>query len=99
MPASMAAGRCCVSSGASGLGLRFVEGVRKERAPKTAAQGCLATDNSSAWRMDRQVPLVVPEENADALLDTPRGIIANPNSSTAQLVVALQPLHDLFKIK
>jgi aspartate-semialdehyde dehydrogenase len=56
-------------------------------------------DNSSAWRMDRQVPLVVPEVNADALNDMPRGIVANPNCSTAQLVVALKPLHDLFKIK
>ena len=49
--------------------------------------------------MDRQVPLVVPEVNADALNDIPKGIIANPNCSTAQLVVALKPLHDLFTIK
>ncbi len=73
--------------------------IAKEWAPKIAAQGCLVIDNSSAWRMDRQVPLVVPEVNPDALNDIPKGIIANPNCSTAQLVVALKPLHDLFKIK
>ena len=73
--------------------------IAKEWAPKIAAQGCLVIDNSSAWRMDRQVPLVVPEGNPDALTDIPKGIIANPNCSTAQLVVALKPLHDLFKIK
>ena len=72
--------------------------IAKEWAPKIAAQGCLVIDNSSAWRMDRQVPLVVPEVNADALNDIPKGIIANPNCSTAQLVVALKPLHDLFTI-
>ncbi|HEY0568841.1 MAG TPA: aspartate-semialdehyde dehydrogenase [Xanthobacteraceae bacterium] len=71
----------------------------KEWAPKIAAQGCLVIDNSSAWRMDRQVPLVVPEVNPEALNDIPKGIIANPNCSTAQLVVALKPLHDLFTIK
>jgi aspartate-semialdehyde dehydrogenase len=73
--------------------------IAKEWAPKIAAQGCLVIDNSSAWRMDRQVPLVVPEVNADALNNIPKGIIANPNCSTAQLVVALKPLHDLFTIK
>jgi len=73
--------------------------IAKEWAPKIAAQGCLVIDNSSAWRMDRQVPLVVPEVNADALNDIPKGIIANPNCSTAQLVVALKPLHDLYTIK
>jgi aspartate-semialdehyde dehydrogenase len=73
--------------------------IAREWAPKIAAQGCIVIDNSSAWRMDRQVPLVVPEVNADALNDMPRGIVANPNCSTAQLVVALKPLHDLFKIK
>src|ERR1700759_3801052 len=73
--------------------------IAKEWAPKIAAQGCMVIDNSSAWRMDRQVPLVVPEVNADALNDIPRGIIANPNCSTAQLVVALKPLHNLFRIK
>ena len=73
--------------------------IAKEWAPKIAAQGCIVIDNSSAWRLDRQVPLVVPEVNADALNDIPKGIIANPNCSTAQLVVALKPLHDLFTIK
>src|ERR1700710_1173619 len=73
--------------------------ISKEWAPKIAAQGCLVIDNSSAWRMDRQVPLVVPEVNPGALDDIPKGIIANPNCSTAQLVLALKPLHDLFTIK
>src|SRR5690348_15739019 len=73
--------------------------IAKEWAPKIAAQGPIVIDNSSAWRMDRQVPLVVPEVNADALNNIPKGIIANPNCSTAQLVVALKPLHDLFTIK
>ena len=73
--------------------------IAKQWAPKIAGQGCMVIDNSSAWRMDRQVPLVVPEVNADALNDIPKGIIANPNCSTAQLVVALKPLHDLFTIK
>jgi aspartate-semialdehyde dehydrogenase len=73
--------------------------VAKEWAPKIAAQGCLVIDNSSAWRMDREVPLVVPEVNADALNGIKKGIVANPNCSTAQLVVALKPLHDLAKIK
>jgi aspartate-semialdehyde dehydrogenase len=73
--------------------------IAKAWAPKIAAQGCVVIDNSSAWRMDRQVPLVVPEVNADALADIPRGIIANPNCSTAQLVVALKPLHDAFVIR
>jgi aspartate-semialdehyde dehydrogenase len=73
--------------------------IAKEWAPRIAAQGCVVIDNSSAWRMDRQVPLVVPEVNPEALNDIPKGIIANPNCSTAQLVVALKPLHDLFTIK
>ena len=73
--------------------------IAKQWAPKIAAQGPLVIDNSSAWRMDRQVPLVVPEVNADALNDIKKGIVANPNCSTAQLVVALKPLHDLATIK
>src|SRR5262249_6009242 len=73
--------------------------VSKEWSPKIAAAGCLVIDNSSAWRMDRDVPLVVPEVNADALSDIKKNIIANPNCSTAQLVVALKPLHDQAKIK
>jgi aspartate-semialdehyde dehydrogenase len=73
--------------------------VAKQWAPKIAAAGCVVIDNSSAFRMDRQVPLVVPEVNAEALSDMPKGIVANPNCSTAQLVVALKPLHDLATIK
>jgi len=74
--------------------------VAKEWAPKIAAQGAVVIDNSSAWRMDREVPLIVPEVNAAALDGgLKRGIIANPNCSTAQLVVALKPLHDEAKIK
>jgi aspartate-semialdehyde dehydrogenase len=71
----------------------------KEWAPKVAAQGAIVIDNSSQWRMDPDVPLVVPEVNPDALAGyTKKGIIANPNCSTAQLVVALKPLHDRAKI-
>ncbi len=74
--------------------------VSKEWSPKIAAAGAIVIDNSSAWRMDRDVPLVVPEVNAQALADGfKKGIIANPNCSTAQLVVALKPLHDAAKIK
>src|ERR1700754_2655919 len=69
--------------------------VSKEWSPKIAAQGAVVIDNSSAWRMDPDVPLIVPEVNADAAAGyTKKGIIANPNCSTAQLVVALKPLHD-----
>src|SRR3981081_16283 len=74
--------------------------VSKEWSPKIAAQGAVVIDNSSACRMDPDVPLVVPEVNADALSGfTKKNIIANPNCSTAQLVVALKPLHDRAKIK
>ena len=73
--------------------------IAREWAPKIAQTGCIVIDNSSAWRMDRAVPLVVPEVNADALEGIKKGIIANPNCSTAQLVVALKPLHDIAKIK
>ncbi|MDE3115224.1 MAG: aspartate-semialdehyde dehydrogenase [Pseudomonadota bacterium] len=74
--------------------------VSKAWSPKIAEAGCMVIDNSSQWRMDRQVPLIVPEVNAAALEQgIPKGIIANPNCSTAQLVVALKPLHDLAKIK
>ena len=72
----------------------------KEWSPKIAAQGAIVIDNSSAFRYDSDVPLIVPEVNADAVVGfTKRGIIANPNCSTAQLVVALKPLHDFAKIK
>jgi aspartate-semialdehyde dehydrogenase len=74
--------------------------VSKEWSPKIAAKGAVVIDNSSFWRMDPDVPLVVPEVNADACAEfRKKGIIANPNCSTAQLVVALKPLHDLAKIK
>jgi aspartate-semialdehyde dehydrogenase len=74
--------------------------VSKEWSPKIAAAGAVVIDNSSVWRMDPDVPLVVPEVNADALAGfRKKGIIANPNCSTAQLVVALKPLHDEATIK
>jgi aspartate-semialdehyde dehydrogenase len=74
--------------------------VSKEWSPKIAAKGAVVIDNSSAWRMDPDVPLIVPEVNADAVAGfTKKNIIANPNCSTAQLVVALKPLHDFAKIK
>ena len=73
--------------------------VAKEWAPKIAAAGALVIDNSSCWRMDRGVPLIVPEVNAGVLEDgIPKGIVANPNCSTAGVVVALKPLHDEAKI-
>jgi aspartate-semialdehyde dehydrogenase len=73
--------------------------VSKTWSPKIAAAGALVIDNSSQWRMDRDVPLVVPEVNADALNNIKKGIVANPNCSTAQLVVALKPLHDEATIR
>ncbi|MBX6425891.1 MAG: aspartate-semialdehyde dehydrogenase [Variibacter sp.] len=74
--------------------------VSKEWAPKIAAAGAVVIDNSSAWRYDADVPLVVPEVNADAAAGfRKKNIIANPNCSTAQLVVALKPLHDYATIK
>ena len=82
---------CLMSAGGS---------VSKEWSPKIAAAGAVVIDNSSAWRMDPDVPLIVPEVNADAVAGfTKKNIIANPNCSTAQLVVALKPLHDKAKIK
>src|SRR6476659_3874703 len=74
--------------------------VSKEWSPRIAAAGCVVIDNSSAWRMDPDVPLIVPEVNAAAVAGfTKKNIIANPNCSTAQLVVALKPLHDAATIK
>src|SRR6202789_1000740 len=74
--------------------------VSKEWSPRIAAHGAVVIDNSSCWRMDPDVPLSVPEVNADAVAGfRKKGIIANPNCSTAQLVVALKPLHDKAKIK
>jgi aspartate-semialdehyde dehydrogenase len=82
---------CLMSAGGS---------VSKEWSPKIAAQGAIVIDNSSAWRYDSDVPLIVPEVNADAVAGfSKKNIIANPNCSTAQLVVALKPLHDKAKIK
>ena len=66
---------------------------------ESAAKHCLVIDNSSFFRMDPDVPLVVPQVNSDDLNDVKKNIIANPNCSTAQLVIALKPLHDLFVIK
>ncbi len=69
-------------------------------APKAASQGCVVIDNSSLYRMEPDVPLIVPEVNPEAIDGyTQRNIIANPNCSTAQMVVALKPLHDAFGIK
>jgi aspartate-semialdehyde dehydrogenase len=73
--------------------------VSRECSPMAAKAGAIVIDNSSAWRMDPDVPLVVPEVNADALKKIPKGIIANPNCSTIQMVVALKPLHDLARIR
>jgi aspartate-semialdehyde dehydrogenase len=74
-------------------------GVSRELAPQAAARGAVVIDNSSAWRMDPECPLVVPEVNPEAAKDRPKGIIANPNCSTIQLVVALKPIHDLSPIQ
>ena len=76
----------------------------KAFAPKAAATGCVVIDNSSAFRMDEDVPLIVPEVNPETIdgcliKNNGRNIIANPNCSTAQLVVALKPLHDAFSVK
>jgi len=74
--------------------------VSKEWSPKIGAKGCIVIDNSSCWRYDQDVPLVVPEVNADAVSGyAKKNIIANPNCSTAQLVVVLKPLHDAATIK
>ncbi len=86
---------CLMSAGSS---------VSKEWSPKIGATGCIVIDNSSCWRYDQEVPLIVPEVNAHVLLEyfarnNRRNIIANPNCSTAQLVVVLKPLHDVAKIK
>ncbi len=73
--------------------------ISREYSPIAAKAGAIVVDNSSAWRMDPEVPLVVPEVNAHALAHIPKGIVANPNCSTIQMVVALKPLHDLARIK
>ena len=82
---------CLMSAGGS---------VSKEYSEKIGAQGCVVIDNSSAFRMDPDVPLIVPEVNADAIdAFRNKNVIANPNCSTAQLVVALKPLHDAARIR
>ena len=70
----------------------------REWAPQAAESGCVVIDNSSAWRMDPEVPLVVPEVNPDAI-KRHKGIIANPNCSTIQMVVVLKPIHDAARVK
>ncbi|MFW6050224.1 MAG: aspartate-semialdehyde dehydrogenase [Myxococcota bacterium] len=74
-------------------------GTSREWAPVAASRGCLVVDNSSAWRMDPEVPLVVPEVNPDDAANRPKGIIANPNCSTIQMVVALKPIHDEARLR
>src|SRR4051795_1562211 len=73
--------------------------VSKEYSPIAAKAGAIVIDNSSAWRMDPDCPLVVPEVNWAAAGERPKGIIANPNCGTIQLVVALKPLHDAARVK
>ncbi len=73
--------------------------VSAVHAPRAAAAGCLVIDNTSEFRMEHDVPLVVPEVNPEALGRIRRGIVANPNCSTIQMVVALKPLHDRFRVK
>ncbi|GHF40626.1 aspartate-semialdehyde dehydrogenase [Seohaeicola zhoushanensis] len=75
-------------------------GPTKEYAPKAAKAGCVVIDNSSLYRYDPDIPLIVPEVNPEAVMGyAKKNIIANPNCSTAQMVVALKPLHDRAKIK
>ncbi|MBP6030603.1 MAG: aspartate-semialdehyde dehydrogenase [Sphingobium sp.] len=75
-------------------------GPTKDHAPRAAAAGCVVIDNSSLYRMDPDVPLIVPEVNPEAIDGyTRKNIIANPNCSTAQMVVVLKPLHDAARIK
>src|SRR5262249_15953995 len=73
--------------------------VAREFGPVAAAAGAVVIDNSSAWRMDEGCPLVVPEVNPKAAFVRPKGIIANPNRSTIQMVVALNPLHQAAHIE
>ena len=72
--------------------------ISKQYAPIAVESGCVVIDNSSAWRMDKEVPLIVPEVNPSALGEK-WGIIANPNCSTIQMVVALKPIHDKYRIR
>ena len=83
------------------IGLFSAGGVISQKyAPIASKEGCVVIDNTSAFRMDPEVPLVVPEVNPHAIADhTHKGIIANPNCSTIQMVVVLKPIHDVAKIK
>src|SRR5262245_5472641 len=72
--------------------------VAKDFVPWAVERGCVVVDESGYWRMDPKVPLVVPEVNPDAV-DQHQGIIASPNCSTTQLVVAMKPLHDAARIR
>ncbi len=86
----------------AGIDLAFFSlpaSVSREFAPLAARAGAIVIDKSSAFRTDPEVPLVVPEVNADALKHAPKGIVATPNCSTTQMVVALKPLHDAAKIR
>ena len=74
-------------------------GKISEKFAVNAAKNSIIIDNSSYFRMDPDVPLIVPQVNPEHLNNIKKNIIANPNCSTAQLVIALKPLHDLFKIK
>ena len=74
-------------------------GKISEKFAEKAAKNCFVIDNSSNYRMDPEVPLIVPQVNSEDLNNIKKNIIANPNCSTAQLVIALKPLHDLFTIK
>jgi aspartate-semialdehyde dehydrogenase len=74
-------------------------GKVSEKFASKAAKSCLVIDNSSQYRMDPDVPLIVPQVNSEDLKNIKKNIISNPNCSTAQLVIALKPLHDLFTIK
>ncbi|MAE52427.1 MAG: aspartate-semialdehyde dehydrogenase, partial [Micavibrio sp.] len=73
--------------------------VSAEYSPKAAKAGAIVIDNTSHWRMDPDVPLIVPEVNPEAVHEAKKGIIANPNCSTIQMVVALKPLHEAAGIK
>src|SRR5580704_14683148 len=73
--------------------------VSRELAPRLAAAGAIVIDNSSAWRLDPDVPLVVPEVNAEALRSIPKGIVANPNCTTMVAMPVLKPLHDLAGLR
>ncbi len=74
-------------------------GVSKEFAPKAAKKGAIVVDNTSYFRMKKDIPLIIPEVNPEDLKLQKKNIISNPNCSTIQMVLALKPLHDLFKIK